>query len=178
MRKFPDGCADQRIYLGPVLEEHLSLLFLWFNDLEVIKYLDLKDIVTPENLRDSWRTMSQRTQTDIVFSICLKDGDEIIGETGLHDINTTTQIAEAGFIIGRKDLWNMGYGKEAQILLLRYAFDVVGLQRVLAKVHYKNIASLRCLEHIGYRSEGLHGHQFCLSISKLDYMRKGGLKNT
>jgi RimJ/RimL family protein N-acetyltransferase len=49
----------------------------------------------------------------------------------------------------RPQLWRRGYATEAASAVLRYAFDVLGLERVVADVDEPNKASIRVLEGLG-----------------------------
>lgn len=49
----------------------------------------------------------------------------------------------------RPQLWNSGYAREAARAVLRYAFDVLGTERVVADVDEPNEASVRVLEALG-----------------------------
>jgi RimJ/RimL family protein N-acetyltransferase len=46
-------------------------------------------------------------------------------------------------------LWGRGYAREATRSVLRYAFDVLGLERIEADVDEPNKASIRVLEALG-----------------------------
>jgi RimJ/RimL family protein N-acetyltransferase len=55
-----------------------------------------------------------------------------------------------GLIFGtRPQLWRRGYAREAALAVLGYAFDVLGLEGVVADVDAPNVASIRVLEALG-----------------------------
>jgi [ribosomal protein S5]-alanine N-acetyltransferase len=62
--------------------------------------------------------------------------------------------AELGFILGR-DHWGRGYAGEAQRAVIDFAFEVLGLRRLEAETDPRNEASVRSLERLGFRHEGL-----------------------
>ncbi|MEP0746975.1 GNAT family N-acetyltransferase [Trichocoleus sp. AS-A1] len=49
----------------------------------------------------------------------------------------------------RPHLWGRGYATEAASAVLRYAFDVLGIEQVVADVDEPNEASIRLLERLG-----------------------------
>lgn len=51
--------------------------------------------------------------------------------------------------------WGRGYASEATELLLRFAFDVLGVGEVTAMAHPDNVASIRVLEKSGMRQVGM-----------------------
>ena len=54
--------------------------------------------------------------------------------------------------------WGCGLAAEAAIAVLRYGFEAVGLQRIVASVDTPNVASLRVLEKAGMRYEKREAH--------------------
>lgn len=62
--------------------------------------------------------------------------------------------AELGYILGREH-WGSGYMNEAQSAVLDYAFGELALHRLEADVDPANEASLRSLERLGFKREGL-----------------------
>jgi RimJ/RimL family protein N-acetyltransferase len=58
-------------------------------------------------------------------------------------------------IIGERDAWGMGYGKEVGHLLLSYAFEYLGFHRVSIGVVGFNKNALRFWKSLGFRKEGL-----------------------
>ena len=58
-----------------------------------------------------------------------------------------------GYWIG-KPYWNQGFGTEAALAILRYAFEQLGLNRVYAAHFRRNPASGRIMQKIGMTYEG------------------------
>jgi len=58
-------------------------------------------------------------------------------------------------VIGEKDYWGRGYGTDAVLVLLRLAFDKVGLHRVHLHVFDFNERAISCYEKCGFRREGM-----------------------
>jgi RimJ/RimL family protein N-acetyltransferase len=54
----------------------------------------------------------------------------------------------------RPQLWGRGYAREATAAVLRYVFDELGLEQVVADVDEPNTASIRTLESLGMARTG------------------------
>lgn len=54
--------------------------------------------------------------------VCLKGTDKAIGIVSLTYINHVNKAAHSHILIGDKSFWGKGYGAEALLLLLDYAF--------------------------------------------------------
>ncbi len=78
-----------------------------------------------------------------------------IGLTGLRDIDWKNREATGyGIRIARRDLHGKGFGTDAYMTLLRYAFEELNLNRVNDSALSDNQASLRMMQKVGYKIEG------------------------
>ncbi len=84
----------------------------------------------------------------------LRDDDRLIGNCTLFSINPANRRAETGYAL-RSDHWRKGYATEAMRLVLDYAFEHLLLHRIEADVDPRNSGSIRLLERLGFRREGL-----------------------
>ena len=71
------------------------------------------------------------------------------------DIDRINKSAHCPSMIGDRKYWNKGYGSEARLLLLDFAFSERGFNRIWALILDNNIASRRMCEKCGYKTEGL-----------------------
>ena len=98
-----------------------------------------------------------RQGKSIVFALCLKENDRVIGSMGLTFCERD-QNAELGYVV-EKESWGKGYCTEAATGVLQYAFDSLALHKVHAHHMVNNPGSGRVLEKIGMKEEGyLRGH--------------------
>ena len=87
------------------------------------------------------------------LAIETKDGRHI-GNIGLHDVRPEDRHAVLGIMIGAKDAWSQGYGTDAVITLLRFAFGEMNLHRVWLQVFEFNERAIACYRKCGFREEG------------------------
>ena len=78
----------------------------------------------------------------------------LIGAAGFHGVDWRNRSAEAGIFIGRKDLWNRGYGTDALRALARWGFEELNVNRVWLRVYEDNARAIRSYEKVGFRAEG------------------------
>ncbi|NQV87992.1 MAG: GNAT family N-acetyltransferase [Parcubacteria group bacterium] len=143
----------KRVFLGPIELEHVPLLTKWINDPEVNEFLT---IIKPNSSlsEEKWvRSLGDR-ENDVTFGIFLFSTGEMIGVIGLHQINNVNGTATTGTIIGEKNQQNKGYGTEAKMLLLEYAFNTLNLRKICSQVYDFNGRSRKCLEKCGYKLDG------------------------
>jgi ribosomal-protein-alanine N-acetyltransferase len=79
---------------------------------------------------------------------------EIIGTCTLAALDPTNRRAELGFALGRTH-WGQGYARTAATAVLNFAFEKLNLHRVGADTDPRNDASIRLLQKLGFRREGL-----------------------
>ena len=88
---------------------------------------------------------------ELVLAIELQG--ELIGSIGFF-LNRRDDAAELGYWIG-KPYWGQGYASEAARAVIRFGFENLGLNRIQAQVMARNPASVKVLEKVGLRYEGL-----------------------
>jgi RimJ/RimL family protein N-acetyltransferase len=91
---------------------------------------------------------------DIELGVVLRETGELIGETGLYSIDWIARTAESGSWLYRAPDRGKGYGTEAKLLLLEYAFERLGLNMIWAWVKERNPRSQAALRKQGYRDAG------------------------
>jgi RimJ/RimL family protein N-acetyltransferase len=91
---------------------------------------------------------------DLELAVVLRETGELIGETGLYSIDWIARTAESGSWLYRAADRGQGYGTEAKLLLLEYAFDRLGLNMIWASVKERNPRSQAALRKQGYRDAG------------------------
>lgn len=142
----------KRVTLRPVLEIDLPHIVRWINDPEVTKYLATHFPMMEAEEKDWFTNLPKCKPHDIVVALVV-DG-KIIGTMGLHDIDYKNRRATTGALIGEKDYWGKGYGSEAKMLLLDYAFNTLNLHKVCSNVIAFNERSIRYSLKCGYEEEG------------------------
>lgn len=87
------------------------------------------------------------------FAIESKATGGLIGDCALRVDEQESFGAEVGFTLAREHQ-GRGFASEAVALLLNYAFDDLGLHRVVAIADCRNTPSWALLDRIGMRREG------------------------
>ena len=87
------------------------------------------------------------------FAIESKQAQHRIGDCGLRVDEDEPYRAEIGFTLAR-EYQGRGLASEAVSLLLDYAFDTLGLHRIVAIADCRNAPSVALLERLDLRREG------------------------
>lgn len=150
-----------RVCLGVLIREDVHVLWKWYNDREVRKYLSMPhEIFFYEDEMEWYEAVRREKIREKVFAIIEKERGSLLGLVGLHNIDFYSRNAELGYFLGPEH-WRKGYGTEAVSLAVSYAFDWLNLRKLYARVFEGNTPSIRVLERNGFTLAGrLREHQY------------------
>ena len=94
----------------------------------------------------------EEEENSMAFAVVL-DG-AVIGEIGLRHIDAGKKECELSIHLQNDAVKNKGYGTQAERLAIRYAFDRLGMERILADSVVKNTRSQHVLEKLGFAYAG------------------------
>jgi diamine N-acetyltransferase len=145
-----------RIALGPVRKSMASAFARWENDFAVtLMSGDPIGPVSQESVEARLeRSSKEGSARQVDFAIYERASTRLIGSAGLRHIDKTRRTAEYGIMIGEKDCWGKGYGTETTILMLDYAFTVLGLHNILLSTYGYNERAVRAYTRAGFRVIG------------------------
>lgn len=149
---------------GPVLEGEIvrlrpsrpadaELMITWFEDLEITRYLFIRNPPGIEAERE-WLDKMAR-DPDAVHWVVEFEG-RAVGGTGIHMIDWKNGFGSTGTVIGDKALWGRGAGRELMRLRTAYAFTQLPLRKLKSSYIDGNEASARAQAASGYREVGRH----------------------
>jgi RimJ/RimL family protein N-acetyltransferase len=143
-----------RVELRPLDTANIATVIAWLTDPEVNRYMlsGHEPIAYEDELR--WYEQMSASETDLVLQIHDRGTGRYLGNTGLHHIDPKHRNAELGIMIGDKNQWGLGYGRDAMIALLRHAFGPLGLHRVYLRCHPENAKGLTAYRAIGFTEVG------------------------
>lgn len=151
--------SGKRVVLRPVMEKDLPLFVKWINDPEVSQFLSVYFPMMEADEKSWLENLPKRKPGNIVFTIVV-DG-KAIGNIGLHGIEMKDRTATTGTFIGEKEYWGKGYGTEAKMLLLNYAFNTLNLRKICSAAIAFNTRSINYSLKCGYEIEGkLRDHTY------------------
>ncbi len=138
----------ERLSLRPCQVDDLETVYELWTEADVRRFLFDDRQVSVEEAK-SFIEASLVSFANYGYGIWLffeYQSDQVAGFSGLlHSLQGSPSL-----IFGtRPQLWGRGYAKESTLSILRYTFDVLGLDRVEADVDEPNKASIRVLEALG-----------------------------
>jgi RimJ/RimL family protein N-acetyltransferase len=118
----------------------------------------------------------QRQGTEFNLGIQLNETGQIIGMIGLMKISYPHRRGEIGYWVGRP-YWGKGIAVEAVRLMVKWAFQELGLRRISAGVMHPNQSSVRVLEKVGFVREGCYRKHIFRNNRWYDEYRFGLLRS-
>lgn len=119
----------------------------------------------------------RRNATGYAFFFARAADRALLGGVTLSNVRRgVTQTASVGYWIGQP-FARQGYTSEALGVVLRHAFEDLGLNRVEAACMPRNRASIGVLERAGFRHEGLARRYLCINGTFEDHVLFGRLRD-
>lgn len=151
---------SERLELRPIEEGDLEFIRELINDPEVEK--TIVGWLWPLSAKDEqeWYKGFRNSNKEVRYLIALHDGTRL-GLTGLTDMDWKNGRCKGTGIRISPQVQNKGYATEAYTMMLNYAFNQLRFHKVTDSALETNKASLRFLEKVGYKVEGvLRDHVF------------------
>jgi diamine N-acetyltransferase len=142
------------VRLGPVQETDLGMLHRWINERDlVILSAPYRPVHFSEH--QAWWANVASDPTVELFAIRRVVDEALVGTCQLLAIDHRHRAAELQIRIGDPAARGHGLGTEAVGLLLRHAFDDLGLDRVALHVFASNAPAIAAYEKAGFVREGV-----------------------
>jgi RimJ/RimL family protein N-acetyltransferase len=143
--------------LRPFTKEDAPTLARWMNDQETSRWLATR---YPQTIQEEERWVEKREgdHKNIALAICTLDS-KLIGGVGLHDIDHQNRTAITGSYLDEEEHRGKGYGTDAKMLLLHFAFFELDLYKINSRTYDFNQRSFAALKKQGYVVEGRQREQ-------------------
>ena len=146
----------ERLTLRPWAADDLDALFRIHSDEENARWLynDARSLDETKALLDRKVAGAElRSEGEwLSAAVVLRETGELVGDTSLHWVSAEHRGGEIGFVFDRAH-HGRGYATESAQPLLAFAFETVGLHRVIGRCERRNAGSARVLEKLGMRCE-------------------------
>jgi RimJ/RimL family protein N-acetyltransferase len=152
------GWQGTKVQLVPLdKEKHFHNAVRWINDPVVTAWTLIGDYpLTRLHEQDYFDRLSRPCDNEVGFAIELREeGEEHIGFCGAYNVSLRHGVGTVGLFIGRPKLWGRGLGTDTFRTLMRYGFEVLGLQLLLSEALTENVASVRMHAKCGFVEYGV-----------------------
>ncbi|MCT4647336.1 MAG: GNAT family N-acetyltransferase [Carboxylicivirga sp.] len=140
----------ERLSATHITTKHIDHLLRIYNSDENMRFVSNgKSCWTKRELIDKYDKVNKHYDSGYgIFTIQIKDTNEIIGEAGLFNSFNNLKKLELGYIIDHK-FWQLGFGKETCFGLIKYAFNCLNAKTLIARMYAENTNSIKLVEKCG-----------------------------
>lgn len=162
------------IYLEQLNEGHVETLRTLAYDRRLWEYT--RTLLINDSFDEQFkRYMANAFNPDfggLQTSFVMRDAQtgEVMGMTRYYKLDTAHKRVSIGYTWYAPAYWGKVHNKECKLLLLQYAFETLGYQRVEFEVAHQNIRSQKAVTKIGAVKEGV--------LRKHGLMADGTVRNT
>jgi RimJ/RimL family protein N-acetyltransferase len=148
---------DDCVLLRPLqMEDCNNLLLFSMNEPELWRY-SLVKVAGEENLKSyiSSALAAREAGNEYPFIVFDKRTQEFAGTTRFYDIQIFHKTLQLGYTWYGKKFHGTGLNKHCKYLLLGFAFDQIGMERVEFRADNTNERSIAAMKSIGCIEEGV-----------------------
>lgn len=159
MPNFPQDIIleDEFVLLRPLQESDVeNLLEISINEPETWEY-SLVRANGKENLTHyiQLALKARANKNEFPFIVLDKKSGKYAGSTRFYDINLPFKTLQLGYTWYGKDFRGTGLNKHCKFLLLQFAFETLGMERVEFRADNNNQRSIAAMKSIGCKVEGV-----------------------
>ncbi|MCC3439065.1 MAG: N-acetyltransferase [Oscillatoriales cyanobacterium] len=139
-----------RLYLRQFTPDDLDELYRIYSDAEVMKYLSEGVRNKEETAADLFQIIGDWEKHGFgLWAVVNKQNNQLIGDGGLRFLGKTPEV-EVGYVLA-KAYWGKGLASEVAAATLKYGFEVLKLDKVVAVADTENRSSRRVMEKVGMK---------------------------
>jgi len=148
---------NERVLLRPLAESDLEFLKApALDDSSIFRY-SLSQVKDEDSLKEYIETALKERAASFRYALIIFDKETggYAGSTSFANISNKDQRLEIGWTWMGKQWQRSGLNRQCKFLLLRYAFEVLGFERVELKTDERNEQSRTAIQKIGGLQEGI-----------------------
>jgi diamine N-acetyltransferase len=143
-----------KIYLAELDRANAETIRAWLNDPEVHRYLLVGRVPLTKEEEERFYDSQSVSSDAYNFEIHVAADGRYIGNVGLKDVSLVHRHGEIGLVIGSKEDWGKGYGADAIVTCLRFAFFTLGLHAVRICTEERHERALELYRRLGFVETG------------------------
>jgi len=151
--KYFKKIVGNKVYLSPINTDDYLTYVEMLNNFEIAKGVNQYVKMVSIDSEKKWLEMAINEK--YIFAIVCMENDTLLGNISLMNVNNIDGTAELGIFIGDENYLSKGYGSEAIMLLLNYAFMQINLNNIMLKVFSFNKRAIKAYEKCGFKTFGV-----------------------
>ncbi|MFC4012668.1 GNAT family N-acetyltransferase [Nonomuraea purpurea] len=170
--------SGERVHLRALEPADSEAMWRWYHDPEIGRWMDTSPPISLAQNMDKGANRPRNTFEQMLLGIETRQERRLIGYVALGDTDFIHGEATVQSIaIGDRDHRHGGYGSDALRVICRYAFEQMGLHRVMLWVVADNTAAVRAYTKVGFVEEGRRREAFRTQGRRHDFLMMGLLSS-
>jgi len=148
---------DEKVLLRPLQSDDYDLLVSYaLNEPDTWKY-SVAELNGAEGMREhiDEALLQRKEQSSYPFIVYDKITNKFIGSTRFYDIQLKHNTTQLGYTWYSEKFRGTGINKHCKYLLLNFAFETLGFERVEFRADVRNELSIAAMKSIGCTVEGI-----------------------
>lgn len=148
---------NEKVLLRPLLQTDFENLLRFSIEQPELWKFSLITAEGPDNLRNylGIAQKGRNEQKEYPFIVFDKRTNQYAGSTRFYDILPDYQTLQLGYTWYGKEFQGTGLNKNCKYLLLEFAFEVCGMERVEFRADNNNARSIAAMKSIGCKVDGI-----------------------
>jgi len=148
---------DDRVILRPITIMDIPLIEEYVKNEPVLWQFSLVAIQEPADLKGYIESaiQSRNDKSAYPFIVFDKATQSFVGSTRFYDIQLAFVTTQLGYTWYSKKVWGTGLNAHCKYLLLQFAFENIGFERVEFRADNDNKRSIAAMQKIGCTVEGI-----------------------
>lgn len=165
----------EKVFLTPITLNDCEDFVRWRNSDFIRSKFIFREEITIENQGDWIRKMVETGKVE-QFIIWDKKDKKKIGSVYLQHIDKRNRKCEFGILIGEKEYIGEGRGTEANQLVCKYGFEMLGMKQIYLRVLASNVRAIKSYVRAGFKEEYISHNDVWIDGEAVDvvYMSKRG----
>jgi RimJ/RimL family protein N-acetyltransferase len=150
-------------------EAEMHKLYVWSRDEQVLRWsggspMDLTETEFREHLHSERLYGPANRRAYLIFA---REPLTLIGRLGIFGIDWDKGQGELGIVLGEKEYWGRGYGRDAVRTVVEHLFTTSSLERVYLYTFIDNLRAQRSFAAAGFHTVD-HGRRFTPDLGEFD----------
>ena len=148
---------NERVLLRPLMQEDAVYLSVYVKEEPSLWKYALTPITTEQEFEQYMATAVEARQLKSAYPFIVFDKlqNKYVGSTRFYDIQLSNCSTQFGYTWYSESTWGTGLNEHCKFLLLQFAFETIGFERIEFRADNRNKRSIAAMQKIGCTVEGI-----------------------
>ena len=148
---------NERVLLRPLVQDDAVYLSAYVKEEPALWKYALTPITTEQEFEQYMATAVEARQLKSAYPFIVFDKlqNKYVGSTRFYDIQLNNSTTQFGYTWYSESTWGTGLNEHCKFLLLQFAFETIGFERIEFRADNRNKRSIAAMQKIGCTVEGI-----------------------